>query len=150
MIAARALLLAGAGRRGIREREPNAFSLPQIPNQFIQGVLVLNERILTIGRNASRSTSLQADTPNFFSTHASSHHSIGGTGSRRLTTCEFCRIETIQGARTSWHMSLSFETMTACNPFAAALMASVPITSSASKPETVIIGMLYASHSRLM
>ena len=57
MIAARALLLAGAGRRGIREREPNAFSLPQILNQFIQRGLVLNKRILTLGRDASSHSS---------------------------------------------------------------------------------------------
>src|SRR5436305_1901553 len=91
----------------------------------------------------SKSTTLSAGTPNFFSTQASSHHSIGGTGSLRLTTCEFWRMQTIKGSRTSWHMSLSFETITACRFLSAALSASVPITSSASKPDTRLIGLLF-------
>jgi len=39
----------------------------------------------------SKSTSLFAGTRIFFSTQASSHHSMAGTGSFRLMTCEFCR-----------------------------------------------------------
>ena len=45
----------------------------------------------------SRSTILSGGTPNLFLTHASSHHSTGGTGTLRLTFCEFCRIAMMCG-----------------------------------------------------
>ena len=80
----------------------------------------------------SRSIILSGGTPNLFVTHASSHHSIGGTATLRLTLCEFCRIAMMFGSLTSWQRSLSFDTITACMFLSATFFASVPMTSSAS------------------